>query len=146
MHHIETILEQRGIRVTSLRVLLLRTMLQQNCAVSLTDLEGILKTVNKSTIFRTLTLFLQQHLVHQVEDGSGQTKYAVCEEDCHCGEHDTSPIADLHTHFYCECCKRTICMRNLTIPQMDIPMGFQIHSANFVLKGICDQCHKTNKE
>jgi Fur family ferric uptake transcriptional regulator len=144
MNHIETILERRGIRVTSLRLLLLRTMLQQNCAVSLSDLEAILITVNKSTIFRTLTLFLQHHLVHQVEDGSGHTKYALCAEDCHCGEHEPSPFTDLHTHFYCECCKRTVCLHNLTIPNMEIPQGFQLHSANFVLKGICNQCNQTN--
>ena len=48
--------------------------------MSVTDLEDKLDTVDKSTIFRTLTLFLSHHLIHGVDDGSGSLKYAVCED------------------------------------------------------------------
>ena len=47
-----------------MRILILRTMLEQPCALSVADLEDVLVTVDKSTIFRTLTMFLQHHLVH----------------------------------------------------------------------------------
>ena len=48
----------RDIRPTAIRVLVLRTLLEMKQAMSVSDLEAQLDTVDKSTIFRTLTLFL----------------------------------------------------------------------------------------
>ena len=61
----------RDIRPTAIRVLVLRTLLEMKQAMSVSDLEAQLDTVDKSTIFRTLTLFLSHHLIHGVDDGSG---------------------------------------------------------------------------
>ena len=66
----------RDIRPTAIRVLVLRTLLEMKQAMSVSDLEAQLDTVDKSTIFRTLTLFLSHHLIHGVDDGSGTLKYA----------------------------------------------------------------------
>lgn len=76
-------------------------MMQHKEAFSLLDLENDLDTVDKSTIYRTITLFLTHHLIHAIDDGSGSLKYAVCSNDCNC------EVDDLHTHFYCEKCHRT---------------------------------------
>ena len=70
-------LKARDIRPTALRVLILRTMAGFDRAFSLADLEEELDTVDKSTLFRTLTLFLAHHLVHGIDDGTGSLKYAA---------------------------------------------------------------------
>ena len=49
---------------------------------SLFDLEAELETIDKSTLFRTLTLFQQHLIVHTIDDGSGSLKYSVCDEEC----------------------------------------------------------------
>ena len=56
------ILEQRGIKPTAIRMLVLKAMMETEQAVSLLDLENKLDTVDKSTIFRTITLFVSHHL------------------------------------------------------------------------------------
>lgn len=137
---VEQLLLHRGIRPTALRQLILRTMLEADIALSLSDLEILLETVDKSTIFRTLILFHNHHLVHIVEDGSGHTKYGLCENDCHCGEERHVGLSDLHTHFNCERCGRTFCLRGLPVPEVDLPSGFHLHTANYVLKGLCPTC------
>ena len=73
------ILEQRGIKPTAIRMLVLKVMMETEQAVSLLDLENKLDTVDKSTIFRTITLFVSHHLAHSVDDGTGSLKYAVCD-------------------------------------------------------------------
>ena len=93
----------RDIRPTAIRVLVLRTLLEMKQAMSVSDLEAQLDTVDKSTIFRTLTLFLSHHLIHGVDDGSGTLKYAVCADSCQCA------VEDQHMHFCCECCHKTFC-------------------------------------
>lgn len=130
----------RSIRPTALRILILRTMKEMDCAASLSDLEERLVTVDKSTIFRTLTLFLAHHIVHAVDDGTGAMKYAVCRPGCRCGEEGEDDLGDLHTHFYCEGCHHTFCLRGLPVPVVTLPEGFRLHTANYVLKGLCPAC------
>ncbi len=129
-------LEARDIRPTALRLLILRTMEEFPSAFSLGDLEDALPTVDRSTLFRTLTLFLGHHLIHGIDDGSGSLKYALCASDCDCG------IDDLHTHFYCTSCRRTFCFRNTHIPRVALPDGFTAESVNYVIKGCCADCAK----
>ena len=71
------LLAKRDIQPTAIRILVLCTMMQAGRSVSLLDLETMLDTVDKSTIFRTLTLFLSHHLIHSIDDGTGSFKY-IC--------------------------------------------------------------------
>ena len=132
-------LKKRGIKPTSLRVLILRTMMHENRAVSILDKESELETVDKSTIFRTVTLFLSHHLIHSIDDGSGSLKYAVCGNSCTCA------VEDLHSHFYCNSCHKTYCLEGIDVPVVELPVGFSLQSINYVLKGICFVCSSKNK-
>lgn len=127
-------LHLRGIKPTAMRLLILRAMLDTNRAVSQHDLEEVLQTVDKSTIFRTVMLFMEHHLVHAVDDGSGALKYAVCSDDCTCS------VSDQHVHFYCEGCHRAFCFRQQAVPVVEAPEGFVLHGVNYVLKGLCPAC------
>jgi Fur family ferric uptake transcriptional regulator len=129
-------LEERGIRATAIRILILRAMLLQDRAFSLSDLEEQLDTVDKSTLFRTLSLFHEKLLIHSIDDGSGAMKYSVCNRDCLC------LLNDLHVHFYCVYCKKTFCLENIPIPAVKLPARFVLTDENFVLKGYCDKCCK----
>lgn len=124
----------REIKPTAIRILILKTMLHIRQAVSLFDLENELNSVDKSTIFRTLSLFLSHRLIHSIDDGSGSLKYALCEDACTC------EVEDLHSHFYCERCHKTYCFENIQAPIVKIPAGFSLQSVNYVLKGLCPDC------
>lgn len=128
------LLAQREIQPTAIRILVLRAMIQANRSVSLLDLENMLDTVDKSTIFRTITLFLDHHLIHSIDDGTGSFKYAVCSNSCSC------EVSDLHTHFHCEKCNKTFCLKNIPTPVVNMPKGFTLNSINYVLKGLCPDC------
>lgn len=127
-------LQKKGVKPTAVRILVFRALIQASCALSLPDLEELLVTVDKSTIFRTLTLFLSHHLVHAIEDGSGSLKYEVCPEE------ETCSIDDMHIHFYCEVCHRTFCFPSIHIPLIHLPEGFRMNSINYMVKGVCQEC------
>ena len=101
-------LAKRDIKPTAIRLLILKSMMEAGRAVSQLDLETLLDTVDKSTISRTITLFLSHHLIHSIDDGSGSWKYAVCDDACNC------VLKDLHSHFYCERCHRTFCLATMS--------------------------------
>lgn len=130
----EIFLDKSGIKATPNRILVLRTLLKSQSPVGLSELEEALPTMEKSSIFRVLNLFMARHVVHAIEDGRGLAKYEVCMST---GDgHDD----DLHPHFYCERCRRVTCLRNIEIPPVELPEGYAMHSLNYMIKGICPEC------
>ncbi|MGN1376634.1 MAG: Fur family transcriptional regulator [Prevotella sp.] len=127
-------LQHRGIKPTTMRLIILRTMFRGDETVSLPQLEKLLPDIDKSTISRTLSLFLIHRLIHVIDDGSGSLKYNVCGDDCDCS------IEDEHTHFFCERCKRTFCLKRIHVPVVNLPEGFRLKSINYVIKGLCPTC------
>ena len=138
MDHQECIdrLEKKGVRVTSIRILVFSALMDAQRTMSLSDLETALETVDKSSIFRTLEIFEKHHIVHSIDDGTGSIKYEVCEGQDEC------TVEDMHTHFYCERCHSTFCLKEITAPLVDLPEGFQVHSINYIIKGICPECSR----
>lgn len=139
MKDLEEKLLRRNIKPTSVRLLIFRTMSDFKKAFSLTDLETELETVNKSTIFRTLSLFHENLLIHTIDDGSGSVKYAICNDSCMCA------IDELHVHFNCIRCKNTFCLESISIPSIQLPDKFLLESVNFVMKGMCGECARFHK-
>lgn len=122
------------IKPTAMRLLVLKFFTEQNRAVSLADIEKVLESADKSTLFRTLKTFENNKIIHSIEDGSGHLKYALCLEGCSC-----SPV-DLHYHFHCNMCKETFCLTELNVPTIELPKDFEMQQANLVIKGICANC------
>lgn len=132
-------LESKGIRPTANRILVMKTLMGEQNPQSLSNLERKMVTMDKSSIFRTLTLFLEHDVVHAFEDGRGVLCYELCEEKGACDHHDG------HIHFYCESCQRSFCMEDIHIPSFELPEGFYPHSISFVIKGECPDCRKKHQ-
>jgi Fur family ferric uptake transcriptional regulator len=43
-------------------------------------------------------------------------------------------------HFFCEKCHKTFCLHGTPLPAVNIPEGFQVNSANYMLIGVCEKC------
>lgn len=133
----EQILSDAGIRITAVRLLVLRTIHERmhGSAFSLQDIVNEMVTADNSSVFRTLTLFAEKRLLHTIDDGSGMQKYCLC---C-CPNHDHRHG---HVHFTCTRCQQTICLTDTPIPPISIPPGFEVQDIEFIVKGICPQCKK----
>ena len=129
-----TLLEEHNIKPTANRLIVLRTLDGAGRPMSLTELENKILTIDKSGIFRTLSLFREQHLVHVIEDGGDGVRYELCHS------HDDDVDDDLHVHFYCEQCQQTYCLDHIPVPGIDLPAGFIMSSVNYMVKGICPHC------
>lgn len=132
---IESRLKNRQVNPTAMRLLVLDFLTKQTAAISLNDLEKGMAPSDRITLYRTLKTFEEKGLVHSIEDGSGATKYALCEQDC-----DSENHHDLHVHFYCNTCKETFCLPDTRIPEMTLPSGFEQEEMNLIIKGICEHC------
>lgn len=136
MTHIteEQILRNAGVRVTAVRLLVWRTIRKEFAGIfNLADLEEVLPTVDKSTLFRTLNLFSDSHLLDAIDDGSGSQKYCLRSAD--------DPLSGVrHIHFSCRVCHKTVCLTNIPLPEVSLPEGFEVENVEYVAKGVCPEC------
>lgn len=129
-------LSQAGIRVTAVRLLVLRTVYDGvEGTFSLQDVVELLGTADSSTVFRSLALFAEKGLLHTIDDGSGMQKYCVCH--CPDGRRHRG-----HIHLSCTVCHKTTCLTAVPIPPVPIPDGFLVEEAEYVVKGVCPLCRQ----
>lgn len=130
----EQTLREAGVRVTAVRLLVWRTIRKECTGIfNLADLEEVLPTVDKSTLFRTLNLFSDSHLLDTIDDGTGSQKYCLRSAD--------DPLSGVrHIHFSCRVCHKTVCLTNIPLPEVSLPDGFEVENVEYVAKGVCPKC------
>jgi Fur family ferric uptake transcriptional regulator len=133
---IEELLVHHGVRPTANRIVVARALAEAGRPMTLTELEYRILTIDKSGVFRALTLFRDHHLVHLIEDGGDGVRYELCRS------HSDHEDDDLHVHFFCERCHRTYCLEQTPVPQVEVPDGFMQTSVNYIVKGVCAHCKR----
>ena len=136
---IEEILQGHGIKPTSNRIVVLRELTSAERPMSLTELEYKILSIDKSGIFRALSVFKEHHLVHVLEDGGDGVRYAFCRS------HSDDADDDLHARRYCERCRQTFCLEDIAVPQVELPGGYEAVSVNYMIKGICPECARKHR-
>lgn len=127
-------LRRHGIRPTSVRIMVLKAMEGFDTAFDMNDIEERLCTVDKSSIFRTLNTFMEHHMIHSIDDGSGSVRYSLCDDGEGCS------LDRLHVHFTCTSCRKTFCIRDVRVPIAGLPAGFVLQDISYLLKGLCPEC------
>lgn len=131
MEHIENILTEADIKPTAIRIMVMKEIIDYNRPFTLADMENRINTMDKSTLFRTLTLFLEHKILHDVDNGNGSKIYCRCE---------CAPIHTSHIHFTCTSCGETFCIKDIDISNIPHPKGFIVNEMNYVMKGLCPKC------
>ena len=136
MDAVEKILAHKQVRPTAMRLLVYKFLAAKERAVTLTDIENAFVKSDRTTLYRTIKTFSENGIVHQIEDGTGVAKFALCEDGCNCDIEN-----DLHLHFHCNVCNQTQCLTDRKIPQIKLPAGYKAIDVNLVVKGVCNTCN-----
>src|SRR5665811_1984840 len=138
MNKAEKILVGKRIRPTEMRLTIYKYLKRKFYAVTLKEIEKAFikksdnnKTADRTTIYRTIKLFQERGVVHQIDVGTAIAKYALSNEK----------DLDLHLHFHCTHCGNTFCLPN-KVSQDSLPDKYEIANVNLVLKGVCTKCKK----
>lgn len=135
MKQTEHILTESGIRPTAIRQMVLKSIVEYNRAFTFADMEQHLTSLDRSTLFRTLTLFVKHNLLHEADNGSGSKLYCPCE--CkHSRKHQHTP----HLHFTCSSCHETFCIKDIDLSTIPKPKGYEVEEVNLIMKGLCPKC------
>jgi Fur family ferric uptake transcriptional regulator len=130
------ILHRHDLKVTTVRIQVLKTLMDSSSAMSHQALSAALSDENldKVTLYRTLSAFTEKGILHKIATEDRNWLYAI------------SPDVDAggHAHFVCDVCEKVFCF---PVPHMVNPValpkpGFQVKTQEILLHGHCPTCHE----
>lgn len=131
-------LKEIGLKKTEIRIQILNYLLNQNSAISQPELEKMFKNISdRVTIYRVLSAFEENGLIHKIIDLNGTARFAICKSD-NCSNHHHF---DEHVHFHCKTCGNVRCLDDIQIPTFSIPNEYKVLKANINIEGICPSCN-----
>lgn len=130
------ILKKNGLSVTEGRKKILDLFIETEGALAHADIEKqTAQAFDRVTVYRTLQTFVDKGIIHQIPTTDNSVLYALCKHNCEQGHHH-----DNHVHFICTHCDKTICLDDVTVPEVKLPQGFKPIQSAMVVSGICDDC------
>ena len=130
------ILKKNGLSITEGRKKILDLFLDNNGALAHADIEKQTDAAfDRVTVYRTLQTFVEKGIIHQIPTTDNSVLYALCRHNCEKGHHH-----DNHVHFICNHCGKTICLDEVTVPEVKLPRGFKPAQAAMVVTGRCNDC------
>jgi len=135
---VEDILRRNSLSVTESRRKILYLFLNMQGALAHADIERRAgEKFDRVTVYRTLQTFVEKGIIHTIPTTDNSVRYALCKDDCTEGHHH-----DNHVHFICLQCGNTLCLDDVTVPEVRLPKDFSINVIELVVKGICKDCNQ----
>ena len=133
----EALLRETGVRATPVREAVLGTLLDAGTPLSQKDLAATpgLERVNKVTLYRTLEILANAGIAHRVIGIDGEWRF--CSHAPEGGR-----CTGNHPHFLCLNCGRMACLRDQTMPRVNVPEGYDIEGKQLIVYGICPECRE----
>lgn len=124
-------LEARGIRPSVQRLQIYEYLLE-HCTHPTVDeifeaLSAQIPTLSKTTIYNTLSLFVEKGLVMIISIDEKNQRYDACTEP--------------HAHFRCHRCGRVFDFPFPHALNIELPANFVVKQSDVFLHGICENCH-----
>ena len=130
------ILKNSGLSITDSRKKILELFIDSNGALAHADIEKKTEAIfNRVTVYRTLQTFVEKGIIHSIPTTDNSILYALCKHNCAAGHHH-----DNHVHFICSNCSKTICLDDVTVPEVKLPKHFTKQQAAMVVTGLCEMC------
>lgn len=130
------ILKKNNLSITEGRKKILELFINSEGALAHADIEkNTGENFDRVTVYRTLQTFVEKGIIHLIPTTDNSILYALCKDNCQAGHHQ-----DNHVHFVCSECNKTICLEEVTVPQVKLPKGFVPEHAQMLVSGVCGEC------
>ena len=132
------ILKTHRLYYTSTRSEILSILIASKLALSMMEIrEQLVHKCNRVTLYRNLKLFTKEGILHQIHVDGQVSKYVLPDSVV------TPEISYTeHLHFKCTCCKQVKCLTGYNLDGIELPEGYKMSGANFVVFGVCNICNK----
>jgi len=129
------LLKNKKISETPFRKEVLAIFNKYNNAIPLSIVEKELKEYNRITLYRTIKIFKEKGIIHEITISGEESNYAICQEEC-----DTVAHYHQHIHFKCNKCGIVFCVEVDEIPTIRLP-EYKIEQLEIQATGLCQDCN-----
>ncbi|NOQ71518.1 MAG: Fur family transcriptional regulator [Crocinitomix sp.] len=128
------LLADKKLSKTPFRKEVLAIFCQHENAIPLSTIEKALEGYNRITLYRTIKIFLEKGIIHEITISGEESNYAIC-RDCDQVTHNHQ-----HVHFKCKQCSTIFCVEVDPFPAIVLP-GYQIDQLEIQATGLCVECN-----
>ena len=142
METAKKILKEHGLHITSARLLIPGIFLRTPNILDHTELMYLCKSVNRITLYRTLHLLYQHHLLIKVPSTTGATKYLYRGFPEPMRYRKNSKTPERKIHLICQDCGKIISVTDASLPSISLPKNFEANFMDLIVNGKCKECSK----
>lgn len=136
---VEDIIKQKKLRVTKVRRNILEIFFNKNYALSYQDIQNALSnSFDMVTVYRTLNVFLEKQIIHQVPTDSKTSYYALSNSN----NTEITHKNNEHIHFICKECRHTFCIEDYVLKNIQLTNNYKLDSFKIIAEGTCGTCNK----
>ena len=129
------LLRSAGMKVTPLRLQILGELIDAARPLSHAELTALMPDLDRVTLYRSLTTFVEKDIAHQVQGIDGLWRFCAHADDGH-------GCPGNHPHFLCTVCGTMTCLTDQRLPRVDVPNECCVDGKQLVAYGVCSQCSK----
>ncbi|MEN8927506.1 MAG: transcriptional repressor [Flavobacteriales bacterium] len=129
-----SLLKTKKISETPFRLEVLDIFESNKNAIPLSVIEKELQSYNRITLYRTIKVFLEKGIIHEITISGEDSNYALCVDQCESDSHQHD-----HVHFKCNQCGIISCVEVDNYPALDLP-GYQVEQTEIQMSGKCLNC------
>jgi len=129
------LLKNKKLSETPFRKEVLAIFGRHNNAIPLSIVEKELKQYNRITLYRTIKIFLEKGIIHEITISGEESNYAICQEECATNNHQHQ-----HIHFKCNRCGIIFCVEVDKFPTIILP-EYKIEQLEIQATGLCKSCN-----
>lgn len=131
-----TILKSNQLSETPFRKKVLSIFQNHKEAIPVSIFEKELDDYNRITLYRTLKIFIEKKIIHEIAMSGQDTHYAICKETCSSIKHEHQ-----HIHFKCKKCETISCVSLEKFPTIKVP-NYRIDQLELQATGLCPKCQE----
>ena len=132
----KNLLKKKSLAITKSRLKVLSFFLKSDKPISLKAINFRFKNFDRVTLFRILSKFEENQLIHTIILDDGKKLFALCKNECnHSFSHNHN-----HVHFVCKKCDDVKCLDIENFPILNAP-NFTFNEISINASGICSNCN-----
>lgn len=129
------LLKRKKISETPFRKEVLAIFSKYKNAIPLSVIEDELQEYNRITLYRTIKIFKEKGIIHEIALSGIESNYALCQDEC-----DTEMHHHQHIHFKCKNCNKIFCVETDKFPTITLP-HYKIEQLEIQATGLCENCN-----
>ncbi|MDR1508414.1 MAG: transcriptional repressor [Synergistaceae bacterium] len=126
-------LRTAGLKTTPPRLDVLKRLIEAVRPMSHSELQDAMPEMDRVTLYRTLSSFVEADIAHQVQGLDGTWRFC---------SHVRGAVGcpGNHPHFLCVACGMMICLTDQQLPRVHTPEGYTVQGKQLVAYGKCPEC------